>query len=657
MKELIKLDDYPVNGLLKYLLQDKTTKKNIIFASESYTGYGVGYTNSSQMTEDLLLGFSQCEIQPRVYKVAAEQNERTRKKAEVFTPAWVVNMMNNHCDEEWFARKDVFNSQSGHVWETVTEKITFPTGRHWTEYVDSRRLEITCGEAPYIVSRYDSSTGEVIPIEKRIGILDRKLRVINENAENEKEWLIWAYRALQSVYGYEFQGDNLLIARINILNTFCDYVETQWHRLATKDELQKAINIICRNFWQMDGLSDTVPFGIPQEEFFQLSMFDEINDIEPEENLDCVIYNWRSKKSILFKKLKERGNTMKFDFVIGNPPYQEDQVSDDMEGSLKNYSPPIYHRFMDGTYSVSNKVLLIHPARFLFNAGSTPKKWNMERLNDEHFKVLYFEMDSRVYFPNVDIKGGICITYRDSEKNFGSIGAFTPFEELNSVKEKVCKKDFESFKKIVFSRTAYRFTDELHKEHPEAVGMLSNGHKYDMASNILERLPHIFLTNQPNDGCKYVQIYGRVGNDRVYRYIKSSYINSPPDFKKWKVFVPQANGSGAIGEVLSTPVIGQPVIGHTETFMSIGAFNTESEARACYKYICSKFCRAMLGILKVTPVNAPDTWKYVPLQDFTENSDIDWTVPVAEIDKQLYKKYGLTQEEINFIETHVKEMK
>ena len=154
---------------------------------------------------------------------------------------------------------------------------------------------------------------------------------------------------------------------------------------------------------------------------------------------------------------------------------------------------------------------------------------------------------------------------------------------------------------------------------------------------------------------------GREGNERVYKYIRRDYVNHVPNLDKYKVFVPKSNGSGALGEVLSTPVIGQPVIGqpvigHTETFISIGSFDTNEEAQACYKYVCSKFCRVMLGILKCTPDNPPEKWKYVPLQDFTPSSDIDWTKSIEEIDQQLYKKYELSKEEIDFIETHVKEM-
>ena len=196
----------------------------------------------------------------------------------------------------------------------------------------------------------------------------------------------------------------------------------------------------------------------------------------------------------------------------------------------------------------------------------------------------------------------------------------------------------------------------MHKDFPEAASLLSKGHAYDLKSNVLEKLIDIFHKEKPNSPDNYVCIFGRIKNERVYRYIKSEYINNVPNLHKWKIFVPKANGSGTLGEVLTTPVIGQPVIGHTESFISIGCFDTEDEAKACYKYICTKFARCMLGILKVTQDNPPDKWKYVPLQDFTPASDIDWSQSIPDIDRQLYAKYGLDADEIEFIETKVKAM-
>ena len=181
--------------------------------------------------------------------------------------------------------------------------IPFKDAKGWKKYVDSRRLEITCGEAPYITSRYDAATGEPIDVERRVGVLDRKLRVVNENTDSEKNWLTWATRAYQSVYGYEFQGDNLLIARINLLMTFVDNMRYRWNLQPTTAELQKLTNVIVWNFWQMDSRTGATPMGAPPEDR-QLCLFDEPPEDVPK-GTPCKLYNWRSKKSMTFAEMKE----------------------------------------------------------------------------------------------------------------------------------------------------------------------------------------------------------------------------------------------------------------------------------------------------------------------------------------------------------------
>lgn len=639
--------------LLNKVLIDKTTRKNILWATDAYKESGKAYNRDREITQDLITGRNADVIKTRARKAMEQQSLRTKQHAEVFTPLWIVKKMNDHADEVWFDHADVFFQGN-----EPTEHIKFPPEKTWQQYVDSRRMEITCGEAPYLTTRYDVESGEAIPIENRIGILDRKLRIVNEYTTGEEDWLKWAYRALEATYGYEFQGDNVLIARVNLLMTFEEYLLARLKRRPTLSEYFQAANIIAWNIWQMDGLAGTIPYCRAEDEYTQLSMFDE-PDLEEQiqkaknEQPHCQIFNWRNRESLEYLTLQEGRNMgMKFDFIIGNPPYQDETLGDNA-----TYAPPIYHLFLEESYKIADKVELIHPARFLFNAGSTPKEWNKKMLSDEHLKVLYYKQDSSKVFSNTDIKGGVSITYHDYTKIFGAIEVFTAFEELNSLMKKVYYHyNFKSFSKIVFTRTAYRLTEKMHRDYPNALSQLSNGHPYDMSTNIFERLPQIFFNTMPNDGHDYIQIIGREDNKRVYKFIRRDYVNSVDNLDKYKIFVPKANGSGALGEVLTTPVIGQPVIGHTESFISIGCFETNTEAAACYKYICSKFARCLLGILKVTQDNPPEKWKYVPLQDFTEHSDIDWTKSVAEIDKQLYTKYGLDETEINFIETHVKEM-
>ena len=312
---------------------------------------------------------------------------------------------------------------------------------------------------------------------------------------------------------------------------------------------------------------------------------------------------------------------------------------------------------MDGAYSVGKKVELITPARFLSNAGRTPKEWNERMLSDEHLKVIAYEVDSSKFFANTDIKGGVAITYRDADAKLGPIGVFIPIGELKSILSRVIhRKDFSPLSDVVYGRSAFRLTNALHEEHPEAWKKLSEGNLYAMSTNIFDLLPEFFHVEKPDNKFEYIQIFGRQNNERTYRYIRADYVNQGCNLYDWKIFVPKANGSGTLGEVLTTPVVGQPVVGHTETFMSIGKFSAQDEAEAALKYIKTKFARVLLGILKVTQHNPPTVWKYVPLQDFTANSDIDWTATIAEIDRQLYAKYGLSDEEIAFIERRVKEM-
>ncbi len=306
MKTLIDINNYPVSVVLKTLVKDKTTGQNIILATTARSKRGLVFGKTKQITEELLQSIGTDLIQPRVAKSLEKQAERTREKAEVFTPSWICNKMNNHCDAEWFGRENVFNTEEGQSWKPTTKPIKFESENDWQKYVDSRRLEITCGEAPYIASRYDTTTAEIIPIKRRIGILDRKLRVVNENTDNESDWLKWTYRAFQSVYGYEFQGDNLLIARINLLITFVDYMQDRWKRVPTESELQKVTNIIAWNIWQMDGITGKVPFGKPKEER-TLNMFDFTvgnNDNEPEE-MDCKIFDWTRRRSYTYRSIKE----------------------------------------------------------------------------------------------------------------------------------------------------------------------------------------------------------------------------------------------------------------------------------------------------------------------------------------------------------------
>ena len=340
---------------------------------------------------------------------------------------------------------------------------------------------------------------------------------------------------------------------------------------------------------------------------------------------------------------------MKFNAIVGNPPYQEEN------GSTRK--PPVYHVFYDIAFQLCDKVSLITPARFLFRAGQTPKEWMEKILSDDHFKVVHYFQKSIDVFPSVEIKGGVAITYRDSTIQFGKIGVFSHYDELRDILSKVRSHPSfieNEFCSLISSRGLYRFSQSAFKDFPELPNIQGKGSGNQITSNSFDRLGQLFKNKKSDTSYQFM---GRIrGGGRVSRWIDKKYVEDNPYISTYNVFVPEANGSGAIGEVLSTPLIGQPLIGHTDTFLSIGRFSNEIEAVNCLKYICTKFARTMLGTLKATQHNPRDTWANVPLQDFSINGDIDWLLPINEIDKQLYDKYGLNEVEISFIEKKIKPM-
>lgn len=337
---------------------------------------------------------------------------------------------------------------------------------------------------------------------------------------------------------------------------------------------------------------------------------------------------------------------MKFDVIIGNPPYQ-DETKDTSDN-------PVYHLFMEESFKIASKVMFITPARFLFNAGKTPKSWNEKILNDEHTKVVFYERDSAKIFPNTDIKGGVTITYRNVNRCFGKIGTFTEYAELNSILDKVLSKsNFESLVEHIYLQNRFNL-EALYSDYPNYKVIIgSNGRERRLTTSIINQLS-IFTEkpSTPND----VKILGLIRNSRVYRFIPAKYLEGHANLEMYKVILPKSNGTGALGEILSSPILGNPLLGYTQSFISVGAFETEFEGDAALKYIKSKLVRALLGTLKVTQDNNRETWRNVPFQDFTPDSDIDWSKSISEIDQQLYKKYNLSKEEIEFIEKNIKPM-
>lgn len=341
-----------------------------------------------------------------------------------------------------------------------------------------------------------------------------------------------------------------------------------------------------------------------------------------------------------------KNDDMKFNAIVGNPPYQETT-----EGTSDK---PIYHLFMDIAHQISDKVTFITPGRFLFNAGKTPKDWNSKILNDKHFKVVWYESDSTKVFPNVDIKGGVAVTFRDKQQVFGNIGVFTTYPELSSIADKVnSDKTFSPINNQIYSQNKFNL-NVLFKDFPEYKKIIgSNGTEKRLTTSIFGQLE---IFSESKEGKNDISVLGLIKNNRFYRFINLKYLEKHETLDKYKVLLPKSNGTGQLGESLSTPLIGEPNTGYTQSFIGIGAFDSAEIANACLKYIQTKFTRALLGILKVTQDNSKEVWQFVPLQDFTPNSDIDWSKSIPEIDQQLYKKYKLSEEEIIFVESMIKPM-
>lgn len=670
---------YPTR-ILDTLLKDRTTGRNIIWADDEYEALGDGYMGDDEITVDKITGLSSGVVKPRIAKEQEHQSKRTKTRAEVFTPSWLCNRMNNDIDATWFGKRDVFNVEDGAAWRSGPEQIAFPKkkGRGWHAYVESPRLEITCGEAPFVCSRYDTVTGDVLPVPERIGFLDRKLRVVSEKTKSRREWVRWALAALKASYGFEYQGDNLLLARINVFETFCEHLRERWGAGISDEELDQASWIVSWNFWQMNGFTCAVPtnkmdvvvqsvlfdYEEPVLEPRQPTLFDildeplfedaeeEAREEEPDETVPfCFIYDWRENEPLEFRAMKGKARSMdkKFYAVIGNPPYQAEPE----QGSTR--ALPIYDKFIDEAYKVASRVELVTPARFLFDSGQTSSSWNKKMLGDRHLKVLAYEPDSSKVFSGVEIKGGVAVTYHDVNSEHEPIGLFIPEPILQKIAEKAAAKSNEdSLYSIAGTQCNYNF-DELYKDHPDYRQYISgNGKHSQLKSNALERVP-IFSKERTTDSD--IRIFGLADRKRVYRWCPARYIDSGNDcLFRYKVIIPASNGSGLYGEVLSTPVVGEPNTGFTQTFMCVGRFQRRDEAENALKYIKTKFCRSLLDILKNTQHNPPITWRLIPLQDFSSTSDIDWSKSVSEIDRQLYRKYGLSGEEIDFIESHVKEM-
>lgn len=301
-------------SVLELLLKDHSTKMNIFWGTDDYKLLGSGYEYNSPILPELITGDNGSVIMPRVKKEILLQQTRVRDMAEVFTPSWICNKQNNLIDNAWFGSENVFNIEidntvGTHSWKTNHDRIAFSNGKTWKDYVKDTRLEISCGEAPYITSRYDTTTAEFIPVENRIGILDRKLRVVSENVDESGEWLKAAQNAYKNTYAFEWQGDSLLLARESMLITFIENYLAKFGKEPLLKSIKFIAYIISWNVWQMDGLKGVVPNSCKDDSTVQLFGEPIISqcqgckndNINKHNGIYCLIKDWANKgKKIRF---------------------------------------------------------------------------------------------------------------------------------------------------------------------------------------------------------------------------------------------------------------------------------------------------------------------------------------------------------------------
>lgn len=514
-------------SLLSLLLKDHTTGKNIKWGTDSYINHGYSFRNDQEIKIDLITGWYEGFIRPRVDKDIDIQLERQRNRAEVFTPSWVIKLQVDA------ALKDM-------------EELSL------VDFIKTKWLEITCGEAPYMVNRYDMETGEVIPLKKRSGFIDVKFTKLNQEIETEEEWMKLAVEIYKASYGYEYQGDSLLLARENLILTFIDNYFYMFGAFPKEKLLLEITKIISLNVFQMDGLTYEVPHSVRSHEEIgtQLNLFEEV---EVKENIApelAKIKLWQKNKLVKVKELSEGNDrSMKFDVVIGNPPYQEER-----EGTSAKQLFPF---FMDEAYKLAEKTILITPGKFLFNAGNTSTKWNEKMLNDPHLTVLKYEHNGSKVFNTTDIKGGVAITLRDSSKNYGPLKTFTLFEELNHIIKKVTlHESFEPITNIIHLQNRFDL-GVLYQKYPELESVIgSNGKEKRLTTSIFD-LKNIF-TSKPKSS-NDIKILGLINNVRNYRYLDYQVMEKQhPNFNYYKLVAAKSIGSGTFGEKMSSSTVLEP---------------------------------------------------------------------------------------------------
>lgn len=673
--------------LLAGLLMDRSTGKNIIWATSDYADLGEGYQENDEITIEAITGANGEIIKPRSVKSKEEQAQRVRNMAEVFTPLWICNKQNNLVDDEWFGRENVFNEEVDDGWISSVGKVQFPdyeqhSPKGWETYIGSKRLEITCGEAPYLVSRYDNVTGEEIPVSRRVGILDRKFRVINERVRNFKDhertkhrWLELAMKAVRSTYGFEWSGDNLLLARENVLYTVIEYYKDKFDEDIAVENLLPFVEIISWNIWQMDGIKCVVPNScheyVKEHKAFTPNIFDtkafsektlkrslsfcDVNedeimkcqgclkeDVFLHNGVYCKIKNWSTGKVMFFKDLMNGlgsddnvGNKkdFKFDVVIGNPPYQQDTAG------AGRQARPVYNLFVEQAKILSTKyIVMITPSRW-FSGGMGLDAFRDSMVNDKRIKRIVDYTNAKDCFSNISIGGGV--NYFIWEKNYNGECEFT---NIKSGKTSTLKRSLNEYSTLVRYNEAITILRKikLYKEM-SLDKIISPLMPYGMNTS------YRGFKNKTTD--KNIKLYASNGityisEEEITKGLESVY--------KYKVMVSKTSAEhagepssdGRFRVIPSSMQVIAPGEVCTHSYFVIGSFDDKVYAQNVYSYLKTKFVRFLMllcisgfGLSKIV-------FPFVPIQDFSK----PWT------DEELYEKYGLNDEEIAFIDSMIKPM-
>ncbi len=606
-------------ALLDILLKDGTTGKNILWATDNYEAFGARYSAGRQILPALITGSNGEVVKRRINKSKEEQQARIRGKAEVVTPSWICNCQNNLVDGAWFGYDGAFNTEGEKCWQATSAPVKFPEGKDWRDYVRENRLEITCGEAPYLASRYDTVTGKPIPVKQRIGLLDRKLRVVGENTQNKADWAEWAKEAYKSVYGYEWQGDNLLFARENLLYTCIDFYAEKFKEQPDRELLLEIAEIISWNIWQMDGLKFIVPesFAAPRSgrntEFCKGYVREEIY---------CKIKNWQTGKAVRFSSLM--GAKAVFAAIVGNPPYQ---VPD---GGAQASAKPVYNLFVDICKKASRRYLsVIMPARW-YAGGKGLEEFRNCMLADRNIVTLVDYPNSADCFPALgdrNIKGGICYFLRDA----AHCGKCTVKSMRGGICAGVSQRYLEGGCGIFIRDAAGASVLEKVKARGENcfADIVSPRKPFGLATDFRE-----FSKEKTSDGQIVIYAFKSKG------YVDVKKIKRNADWAdKYKLFVPEAIGEGDVSTDVVKPVFGGRGTCCTETYLVVGPFPDEAEAKNCLSYINTKFFHFLLSLKKITQHTTKKCYGFIPLKDFTE----EWN------DEKLFAEYGFTEEEKNYI--------